>query len=145
MSKDNRLSVGNQEEGLYKFFLCKGNNSKLIRRVLETRDWCSELPEKYQTSLFDFKWTPYSKHCHFEVLSSGHKNLVNHFEKHDQLTTKDQLYMNMYRFCELQKLNVFEYMPLQFVIDFSNKGFLNEVERFVQLFTAVDNVKSKAQ
>ena len=49
----------------------------------------------------------------FETLSvHGNKQIVNHFERHDQLTTKNHLFQNMLRFSELNKQNVFECMPI---------------------------------
>jgi len=84
MSKDNRITAGLLEDGCYKFSIVKGNNSELVRRVLETRECWSEMPDKYNTTLFSFKWCPISRYCHFEYLSShGHKNMVNHYERHD--------------------------------------------------------------
>jgi hypothetical protein len=76
----------------YKFTVFKGNNSELVRRVLETRENWSELPSGI-SSLFTFKWTPFSRALNFEALGSyGQKQMVNHFEKHGQITAKDQLY-----------------------------------------------------
>ena len=36
----------------------------------------------------------------------------------------------MHRYCESNKINVFKYMPVQFILDISAKSFINEVDRF---------------
>ena len=60
VSKDNRIA--GIDDGNFKFCIVAGNNSALVRRVLETREWWSELPDK-QTTLFNFKWCQTSKFC----------------------------------------------------------------------------------
>ena len=141
MSKDNRGNF--VDDGLYKFMIVKGNNSALVRRVLETRTNWSEMSSQGGT-LFSFKWCPVSKYCNFDILSShGAKNSVNKFERHDQLTTKDSLYLNMQRYCELNKLDIFKYLPIQFVFDFYNYNFTHEIEKFVTYFKSIEKVKQK--
>jgi len=102
--------------------------------VLESRDHWSELGEKYLT-LFNFKWAPISRLCNFDQLSiHGQKKLVNHFERHDYLSTKDGLFNSMVRYCEQNKLDVFQYLPIQFVFDFGSKNMTKEIERFCNFF-----------
>jgi hypothetical protein len=73
----------------YRYILLRGNNDPVVKRVLDTRPSWSKLPG-ICTSLFDFKWTPYSSHIKFDFLGKhGEKNLVNHFEFHQCLTQKD--------------------------------------------------------
>ena len=40
-SKQNAAQLA--EDGVYRFSIVKGNNSKIIKRVLEIRDWWAEL------------------------------------------------------------------------------------------------------
>lgn len=91
----------------------------------------SEMETSYISSLFHFKWAPVSRQLNFDLLSGhGHKAIVNHFENHHLLSQKDQLYAHMLRFSEQNKLNVFQSLPIQFVIDFSQKSFGFELEKF---------------
>lgn len=84
MSRDNNKEWSKCEQGQYKYSVISGNNSGLVRRVLETREHWVELQEKYTTTLFSFKWSPVSRSCHFRYLGvNGLKNMVNHFERHD--------------------------------------------------------------
>lgn len=66
---------------------------------------------------------------------------MNHLERHDVLTTKDLLYLNMYKFCESQKVNVFKFMPIQFILDLSVKNFVFEVDRFCQYFNSIERIR----
>ena len=66
MSKDNG-SYNLENDGTYKYTIIKGNNSGLIRRVLQTRENWSELVEKH-LKLFNFKWAPVSRCCNFDQL-----------------------------------------------------------------------------
>lgn len=67
--------------------------------------------------------------------------MTNHFEKHHCLSTKDNLFLNLNRLCEQTKQNVFDFMPVQFVVDFSQNTFANETERFVYFFKNIEKVK----
>ena len=105
MSKENKPTIA--EDGNYRYNIIKGNNSNLVQRVLESRDYWQELEEKHLT-LFSFKWAPVSRGINFDQLGAhGYKKLANHLERHDLLSTKDQLFINMHRFCEQTKVSVF--------------------------------------
>ena len=58
------------------------------------------------------------------------KKMVNHFEFHDQISEKDNLFFNMQRLCENAKKNVFELLPITFSVDLDNKNYIDEIERF---------------
>lgn len=47
----------------------------------------------------------------------------------------------MHKFCEHEKLNVFQYLPVQFVLDLSAKNCINEVDKFCQFFNSIERVK----
>ena len=140
MSKENHPNLA--DDGFYRYTMTKGNNSSLVKRVLLTRDYWLELEQQHLT-LYSFKWAQVSRFINYEQLGAhGQKKLVNHLECHHLLTTKDQLYLNMYRYCETNKINVFQYLPVQFVLDLSAKNFINEVDRFCQYFNAYSILKS---
>jgi hypothetical protein len=70
-------------------------------------------------TLFHFRWAPISQHIKFNILGShGQKQLVSHFTNHDILSTKDELYKNLYDYAEYEaKSNVFDVMPITFVLE----------------------------
>lgn len=53
-------------EDCYKFIVVPGNNSGLIRKALERRDWWIEIPPVH--SMYNFKWQPVSAGIKFERL-----------------------------------------------------------------------------
>jgi hypothetical protein len=141
VSKENKPTFA--DDGYYRFSFVKGNNSGLVKRVLMSRDYWQELEEKHLT-LYSFRWAPTSKCINFDQLGAhGQKKLVNHIDQHHLLTTKDQLFLNFQKFCEGSKLNVFQYLPIQFVLDLSSKSFLHEVDRFCQYYNCIQKVKIK--
>lgn len=72
-------------------------------------------------SLFNFKWQPFSNGLKFNQISTyGQKQLVNHIEGHESITTKDQLFLNMKSYCEKNNMNVFDYIPLTFVLNYKS-------------------------
>jgi hypothetical protein len=50
---------------MYRYLILKGNNSNLVKRVLETREYWVELEQQHLT-LFSFKWAPVSKLINYE-------------------------------------------------------------------------------
>lgn len=70
----------------YRYILIKGNNHQLVQKVMETRSSWNQISNS-NTTMFDFKWTPYSSNIKFEFLNGrGQKSLVNHFENHNCIT-----------------------------------------------------------
>lgn len=51
----------------------------------------------------------------------------------------------MHRYCESVKSNVFQYLPIQFVLDLSHKSFVSEVDRFCQFFNILEKVKKNKE
>jgi hypothetical protein len=84
------------------------------------------------TSLFDFKWSPTSNYIKFDLLGKhGQRTLVNHFEFHKHLTQKDSLLNSISKFCETNHRDTFDYLPVTFVVDYTNKyNFENAFEQF---------------
>jgi len=72
--------------------------------------------------LFDFKWSPFSGSIRYDFLGKhGEKNIVNHFEFHGCITQKDQLYLNLQKACDNLNKDVFDMMPVTFVIDYGDQ------------------------
>ena len=80
---------------------------------MQQRSWWIEIPN--YNSLYNFKWQPFSKGLKFEDLDlQTIKKVVNHLEFHSELSQKRKLFENMKKYCELQKTNVFEVVPLTY-------------------------------
>ena len=78
---------------------------------------------------YHFKWAPISSLVRFDS-----KGVVNHFEGHIELSTKERLLKNLHVYCELNKLNVFDIVPVSFVISIREPGINAQLERFQQYF-----------
>jgi hypothetical protein len=70
------------------------------------------------------------------------KKMVNHFEFHDQISEKDNLFFNMQRYCEGVKKNVFDLLPVTFSVDLDNKNYQDEIERFQMYYRILERSKN---
>jgi hypothetical protein len=68
--------------------------------------------------------------------------MVNHVECHHEITTKDGLFKNLSTYCELNKLNAFDYVPLTFVIDLDNQTYNYDLERFINCYNIISNANA---
>lgn len=87
----------------------------------------------------------WSKNIHFNCLSLRKPQIVNHYEFNSELTTKDKLFLNMNEFCESNKSNVFDYLPLTFVFDTSSKDYCNFLQQFFQIFRSLEQIENTEQ
>ena len=49
----------------------------------------------------------------------------------------------MFKLLEGNKVNVFQYLPVQFVLDLSAKNFISEVDKFCKYYNCIEKVKNK--
>jgi hypothetical protein len=70
-------------------------------------------------TLFHFRWAPVSQQIKYPILGTyGQIQLVSHILNHKIITTKDQLYINLYKYSEqTAKRNVFDFMPITFLLE----------------------------
>lgn len=88
----------------------KGNNSGVVKRCMENRAGWEETADF--NTMFNFKWQQTSYGIRFDQLSiNGKKQMVNHFINHASITTKDNLFKNLYDYLDNK---VFDYVPLTF-------------------------------
>jgi hypothetical protein len=64
--------------------------------------------------------------------------VVNHVKGHYQLTTKDNLFLNIKSFFESQKQNVFDIVPLTIVIDYLKDDVGEKMEMFMNLHKIIE-------
>lgn len=127
----------------YKFIVTPGNNSQMIRKAMQRRNWWIEIQQVH--SMFNFKWQPTSGGLNFNRLGNqsrvehnpnssfgsstqnmvaapivgenSHKQLVNHLEFHQLLSEKFNLLQVMQKHCEQTKENTFDFMPITFYVE----------------------------
>lgn len=87
--------------------------------------------------MFNLKWTQTCERIRFDHISSGagHKQLVNHFEFHEEISTKSGLIRNLKAVCERdQKNSLFEVTPITFEVDFTSENCDNDLKRFLYFY-----------
>ena len=133
-------SKNKDDSSKLKFLVYKGNNSELIKTILELRpNWC----EGYYSlpSSASFIWMPTSYNIRFERLKpSCAPQLVNHLECHPELSNKSRLNSNLVAFCTANTLSINSIVPLTFVIDFRSNNYFSQIHSF-KVFMI--NIKSK--
>ncbi|CDW90267.1 ttl domain containing protein [Stylonychia lemnae] len=144
-AKYNDISVTQRQiskDEPYKYIVIRGNNSELVKKCLDQRgsDW-QEISSN--NTIFHFKWVPFSKGIRFDYLSShGYKKMVNHFEYQEQISQKDWLMINLSKYCEQQRLNVFDFIPVTFIVNLNHQSSSFEMEKFNTMFTVLERANS---
>lgn len=88
------------------------------------------------STIFNFKWQPISRGIKFDMLSTnGQRQIVNHFENHPEITTKDKLFMNLREYDENK---VFEHVPLTFLIESNSDTFAEDLDRFRTVYNIIE-------
>jgi len=125
----------------YGFSITEGNNSQLVRKIMEKRchSW-KEVPNF--SSVFHYKWQPISRGIRFELLNKAQKQMVNHFEGHEEITTKDMLFKNLLAYCELNKMNAFDFVPLTFTLDLDSPTYASDFEKFSYCYATIDAINN---
>jgi len=127
----------------YKIYLI-GNDSSTIKKCFEHRiNWKTE-EKKGDNDKISFIWAPISSQIDFYDLAYESKNdiMVNHFEFHNELTNKLNLFSNMMIHCENQNLNVLTYLPLTILIEYEKVGFMRQFSGFAYVFNNIESFLS---
>ena len=118
-----------------------GNDSSTIKKCFEYRiNWKSE-KNREEGDKISFIWAPISTQINFYNLSYELRNdiMVNHFEYHNEISNKLNMFRNMMIFCENNNLNVLNYLPLTIVIEYDMVGFIRQFNNFTYLFNNIEN------
>lgn len=98
-----------------------------------------EPADDHYDSLYNFKWKPTSGGIKYDMISKhGLKQLVNHVKGHGNLTTKDNLFINLKAYYETQKMNIYDVVPLTIVLDYLNDDVSDKVENFLSIMKLID-------
>ena len=118
-----------------------GNDSSTIKKCFEHRiNWESE-DKKKDDDKISFIWAPISSQIEFYEITYESKNdiIVNHFEFHNELTNKLNMFSNMMIYCENKNLNVLTYLPLTILIEYERVGFMRQFSNFSFLFNNIES------
>ncbi|CAD8201393.1 unnamed protein product [Paramecium octaurelia] len=120
-------------EPQYSYLLGGGNNHELIKRIMDTR---REWHQCKSTTRVHFRWQQSNIGYKYYKMNAynPHRSLVNHFEFHQEISNKKNLLLNMTAFCESIHRNVFDILPLTFVIDFNDSQIESQLVAFLNYY-----------
>ena len=96
------------------------------------------------SKIFNFKWKPFSSGIRFEQLSLyGQRQLVNHISNHEEITTKHNMFKNLSEYWKENSLDVFQYVPLTFILEYDNEDIWGDLSFFSLVFEVWNEMKSK--
>ena len=111
------------EQKLFYYVLKPGNGATLVKNSLKHRiNW--KEAQMNVTSLFNFKWQPSTICIDYKNLSSVESipQVVNHFEYHNAISNKANMFLNLFEYCESNNLNIWKYVPFTIFISPENEN-----------------------
>jgi len=134
-------NYNNKEETKYRFIVRPENCGYLINNCFKHRKNWIEIKNDYDNPNFHFKWQQNTKNIFFHTLSKdcGHKQMVNHFEFHNLLTNKANLFYNMMKYAEILDENIFKYIPFTILFEYNNENYFKKLEKFQYLFNNIQD------
>ena len=118
-----------------------GNDPSTIKKCFEHRiNWKSN-ENKEDGDKISFIWAPISSQINFYKLAYELRNgiMVNHFEDHNEITNKLNMFRNMMVYCENKNLNVLNYLPLTILIEYDMVGFIRQFNNFSYVFNNIES------
>ena len=103
------------------YVLKPGNGAALVKNSLKHRiNW--KEAQMNVTSLFNFKWQASNLCIDYKNLSSVESipQIVNHFEFHNSISNKSNMFLNLFEYCENNNINIWKYVPFTVFISPSN-------------------------
>jgi hypothetical protein len=64
--------------------------------------------------------------------------MVNHFEYHNVITNKANLFINLIKHSEWEEENVFKYIPFTVLIEYGSDNYFMMMENFENLFNNIE-------
>ncbi|CAD8203663.1 unnamed protein product [Paramecium octaurelia] len=119
----------------YKYSLGQGNNHELVQRIMDARtEW--HLCKESNSMSINFRWQQTNRGYKYDrlIANSQYKQCVNHFEQHFEISNKQYLFRNLCQLCENSKQNVFDFVPVTFVLDFNDESIDSQFTQFIKFF-----------
>ena len=80
-------------------------------------------------------WTELSHELNFTIHGEiDYSQIVNHFEFHNEISNKKNLFINLLRYCEYNHINLFSFYPLTIILYFKKEFCLEQLEGFKQIY-----------
>ena len=123
----------------YYYNIFPNNCGWLIKKCFSHRTKWKECHSN-QTNLFHFKWKDVITIKDYIDLGTSKKQIINHFENHSCLSNKYKMFYNFAKFCEINGIDVFKYVPFTITFDYLNYDELRLYqENFKEIFYNINN------
>ena len=124
-----------KKEIKYYYLITPGNNSQLVEKCLLTRPNWEKIDDPSNLSSCNLIWTPLSQEINFSLHGeTSLSQIINHFECHNEVSNKKNLFVNLIRYCEYNRINLFSFYPLTIILNFKQEYFNDQIEGFKQLY-----------
>ena len=111
------------EQKFFYYVLKPGNGATLVKNSLKHRiNW--KEAQMNVTSLYNFKWQTSTICIDYKNLSSVESipQIVNHFEYHNSISNKSNMFLNLFEYCENNNINIWKYVPFTVFINPNNEN-----------------------
>ena len=117
------------------YHILPGNNSKLVEKCLLTRPNWEKLGDPENLLSCNFIWTELSHDINFTSHGEiDYSQIINHFEFHNEISNKKNLFINLLRYCEYNRINLFSFYPLTIILYFKKEFCDEQLEGFKQIY-----------
>jgi len=115
-----------------------GNASHLVKNCFKHRINWKECQSNV-TTMFNFKWQQNIIGIDYYSLSKtpSVKQIFNHFEFHQQISNKFNLFINMTKYCEENDLEVFNFLPFTVIMQYDCENYHQQMISFTNFY---DNI-----
>ena len=95
--------------------------------------------EELSMHSFNFRWQETIRNIDFSNLSRlpSHLQMVNHFEFHNSISNKTNLFINLLRYAEWNDINIFKYIPMTIIFNYDDPKFITRFESFLHLYNKI--------
>lgn len=127
----------------YKYLVHPGNNSKLVRSIIEQKPAWVEGSYSNSNEV-QFIWQPTSKNIKFIRLAPYlPPQMINHFECHSEISNKSNLFLNLSGYCRENNFSVYDLMPITFSIDLKSNRLNSQIGLFTGFFKTLSGETGK--
>ena len=140
--------IGNKKDRKNYYLVLPGNNHQLIEKCLLTRPNWEKISNENSVVLCNLIWAELSQQINFSLHGEASlSQIINHFECHNELSNKKNLFVNLLRYCEYNSINLFSFFPLTISLNFHNEFLGEQIDNFKKLFdeisTLIEDDKNK--
>jgi hypothetical protein len=125
-----------------------GNGQQLVREVMQTRPWWTEVPDEENNRAVNFLWKPTSDGMNFSKLVNNQWNrCFNHFEFHSVISLKDELFKTVNAHCQVrlahqaEKIDASSFLPPTVCCNFRNPDLQEKLESLVATFKSLESAE----